>query len=461
MKLKTVLLFLFMASTSFAQTDSIVISGHLKNNTRFAKVVVKKFGVGSFDIAAVAIKDEKFTLTAPANIEAGVYRFQYSQNSLSDYVDVIINGKEKNITFELDVLQPIESRIPTFTASDENIKWYAYVAQSNKQLQKIEVLNQVLAQYPNATDKIVQQVEQAIKKEKKKFHSAFEVFCKTNAATWAGAMVQNKPVYFANPKQDFRLQDFERRAHFWDNITTTNPKLLNTPLYTEHILNYLRYYMNPEMQFGENEMNEGFIKSVNTTMQKFSGNDETKKFAVKYLQLGFKEIGNEKVLQYIDQTYAETIAQCNDNASDKTALEKRLQGYATLKIGNKAPSINFVDASGTAQTLASITADSTIVVFWASWCPHCIETMPKLNEWASTQKNTKILAISLDDDKTAYTDAIKNLPNMQHSCDYKKWEGNVVTDYYIAGTPTFIRLDKDKKIVGKYSSFEELKKEKQ
>jgi thiol-disulfide isomerase/thioredoxin len=456
-----VLLFLVLISTTlcFAQTDSIVISGHLKNNTRFAKVVVKKFGVGSFDIAAVAIKDEKFRIAAPITIEPGVYRLQYSQSSLSDYVDIIINGTEKNITFELDVLQPKESSIPTFTASNENIKWYAYVAQSNKQLQKIEVLNQVLTQYPNATDKIVKQVERAVQQEQKKFTSAFDVFCKTNAATWAGAMVQNKPYYFTNPKQDFKLQDFERRTHYWDNVTTTNPKLLNTPLYTEHILNYLRYYMNPEMQFGEDEMNEGFIKSVNIIMQKFSGNDEAKKFAVKYLQLGFKEIGNEKVLQYIDQTYAETIAQCNDNAADKTALEKRLQGYAALKIGNKAPAINFVDANGNAQTLASITADNTIVVFWASWCPHCMETMPKLNEWAATQPNTKILAISLDDDKAAYTDVIKSLPNMQHSCDYKKWDGKAVTDYYIAGTPTFIRLDKDKKIIGKYSSFEELKKE--
>ena len=110
MKIKLVAIALFITVTTFAQTtqDSIVISGHLKNNTRFAKVVVQKFGVGSFAIAAVPITNEKFSITAHATIEAGVYRFQYSQSSLTDYIDIIIDRKEKNITFELDILHTYE-----------------------------------------------------------------------------------------------------------------------------------------------------------------------------------------------------------------------------------------------------------------------------------------------------------------------------------------------------------------
>jgi hypothetical protein len=33
-------------------------------------------------------------------------------------------------------------------------------------------------------------------------------------------------------------------------------------------------------------------------------------------------------------------------------------------------------------------------------------------------------------------------------------EGPVIADYHIYGTPTFILLDGDKKIIGKYNSFE-------
>ena len=120
-KYKVFFTFYFLLSTfnSFAQ-DSIRISGELQNNTRFAKVVVKKFNIGSFDIAAVPIKDGKFQIAAPTNLEAGVYRFQYSQSSLSEYVDIILDGKEKEIHFSLDLNEPKETRKPVFTKSEQN-----------------------------------------------------------------------------------------------------------------------------------------------------------------------------------------------------------------------------------------------------------------------------------------------------------------------------------------------------
>jgi hypothetical protein len=51
--------------------------------------------------------------------------------------------------------------------------------------------------------------------------------------------------------------------------------------------------------------------------------------------------------------------------------------------------------------------------------------------------NTKIIAISLDEDKTAYQTAIANLINLSHYCDFKKWDSKAVADYYVYGTPHF------------------------
>ena len=45
---------------------------------------------------------------------------------------------------------------------------------------------------------------------------------------------------------------------------------------------------------------------------------------------------------------------------------------------------------------------------------------------------------------------------MLHSCDYKGWDTEAATKYFIAATPTFILLDKEKKILGKYSGLEKL-----
>jgi len=452
----------FFSSNSFSQ-DSISISGFFHNNTRFAKVVIKKFGVGSFDIAATPIKEGKFKINAPTNIESGVYRFQYSQNSLSEYVDIIIDGKEKEISFTLDVMQPLESRKPIFTHSEQNKKWYAYLLNQDLELQKIMSLKNALALYPEGNDKIIKQLQKSIAIEQKKHKISFEKFIIENNGTWAGNMVANRPVYFTNPKQDWRLQDFERREQFWDNINTTNQELINSPLYTEHILEYIKYYMNPEMQFGEEEMNQGFKKSVDNVMQKFSGNAQTQEFALKYLQLGFKEIGNEEVLQYIDENYQKVLLQCSNENADRIAFEKRISGYATMKIGNNAP--NFIlklpnlsnSTIGKSDTfdLFDIKAKQTLVFFWASWCPHCMEEMPKVNEWAATQKDVKVVAVSLDTDKSLYLDLINQFPNVTHSCDFKGWESQAAVSFYITATPTFLLLDENKKIINKRTSIKE------
>ena len=403
----------------------------------------------------MSIKNNKFTITAPADIEAGVYRLQYSQSSLHEFVDVIIDGKEKNIAFELTLSIP--QQLPVFTQSVQNKNWYNYQKNTQKQLQKIELLSQFINQYPDLKAQIITQSKTAYNKEKAVYKTIFNKFITENKNSWAANMVANNPVYFPDPTEHFVAQDYKRRDNYWKNINTTNPKLLNTPLYTEHILNYLKFYMNPEMKFTEAEMETGFKKSTDTIMQKFGGNAETKKFALKYLQLGFKEIGNEKVLQYIDQKYKETIEQCQ-NDTEKVEFDKRMRGYEALKPGTQAPEIAFTQ-NGKEYGLKDITNEKLIIAFWASWCPHCEEEMPKLQEYTKANPSIGVLAISLDKDKTAYETAIKKYPNMTHTTDLKEWQGKAVNDYYIYGSPTFIILDSDKKIIGKFPSWETALKE--
>jgi thiol-disulfide isomerase/thioredoxin len=445
--------FLFLTSISFAQ-DSIRISGQLLHNTRFAKVVVSKFGVGSYPIAAVPIQEDKFSLSAPGNIEPGVYRFQYSQTA-SEYVDVIINGKEKEIAFSIDLLS--ENKTPQFSKSVENQLWYNYQNQSQVQLQKIEMLNQFAAMYPSGTDKIVAQAKQALLLEKENYTTQKNIFLKNNSTTWAALMEQHKSYYFTNPKDDWRIQNLQKHQHFWDDIRINNAQLINTPLYTELILNYLKYYMNPEMPFEEDQMIEGFKKSVDTIMSKFSGNEETQKFALKYLQLGFKELDKEEVLQYLDQKYQVLAAQCQDD-QEKQAFEKRMASYAAMKEGNLAPNIVFESTNYKVKSLYEIEATQILVVFWASWCPHCKEELPKVNTWAKEHPETRVVAISLDDDKTSYEQAIQELPNLMHHTDLKKWNGQAVKDYYVYGTPTFVLLDSEKKIIRKTAALDSLLK---
>lgn len=448
-----IILFLFCNLLLSQTKDSISIVGQLKGNSRFTKVVLISFGVGQKIVGAAKIQNEIFALKIPNTIAAGVYRFQFSQANSNEYIDVIIDGVEKKIDFVIDLNK--NSKLPSFLESNENKRWYDYLAQSQIKLIKIELLNQLLNQYPDKKDKIVSQVEHSVQLEKENYNLNFEEFIKKNALSWSSEMVANRPYYFTNATDLPEIQDYNRRNHFWDKINTINSKLINSPLYTEHILNYLKYYMNPEMKFGIEEMENGFKKSADTILQKFKGNKETNDFALHYLTLGFKEIGQEKVLHYLDEKYNTDLNQCQ-NETVKSAFEERIAGYAKLKVGVQAPEIEFNDAQGNKKTLKDISSDIVIVAFWASWCPNCVQEMPKLNSLIETKKGTKVLAISLDEDWKSYDEAILSLNNMIHYSDFKKWNGKSVIDYHIVASPSFIVLDKEKKIIGKYSSIVEM-----
>lgn len=443
--------FLLTAFYSFAQ-DSIHIRGQLQNNTRFAKVVVQKFGIGSFDIAALPIDKEtgSFSIIAPADVEPGIYRFRYSQTGYGDFVDVIINGKEKLIEWSVDVSLEPDNRNPIFTTSDENKAWRLFQAKQKETLNAIRIKEDFLSRYPSKSDKSYQSVLKDYEKAKKNYLKQYQEFVNKTPFYWAQAQARFNQVYFTNISEHPRLQLFNAHEHFWVGKPTTDSLLLNTPLYTDAILSYVNYYMNPEMEFGEEEQKAGYKKCVDKIIQVFGDNEATKEFAIKYLQLGFKELANEKVLQYIDENYA-VNEQCT---ADDAELKKRLEAYEKLKPGSQVPNISFIDTSGKNKTLKDYTHENIVLVFWASWCPHCMQEMPKLEEWAKQNPQSLVIAISLDDDFNSFQNAIKVFPSMLHYCDLQKWNGEIVSQFNVMATPTIFWLDKNKVLLDKFSSFE-------
>ena len=441
----------FLLSTfHLSAQDSIRISGVFEGNTRYAKVLVKKFGIGSYDIAGATIYKDSFTVTAPATIESGVYRFQYAHSEQIQYIDLILNGQDRNIRFSIKANDEVAK--PVFTGSVENIAYQDYLQRIKFLLGKIDLLNQFIYAYPSPKTEVVRAALAEYEKEKLAYSLALEDFKSKMKGTWAYHMVANRPYYFTNPTDDPRIQDYMKREHYWEGMDVSNVKLINSPLYTEHILNYLRYWMNPKMNFNSAEKTEGFKRDVDRIIRQFSTNKEMHEFAYRYLTLGFKEIGEEEVLKYMDENYKTLAEQCMDNV-EKSEFDRRMKGYAALKEGNLAPNIVYSDAKGVKQELHKLKSPQTMIVFWASTCPHCLEEIPKVNLWAKNNPQTKVLAISLDGDAVAYKKAIVDLPDIIHSCDFKRWDGAAVNDYFIFGTPTYILLDRDKKIISKSSSF--------
>lgn len=450
-----IVLSLFFTITSHAiSNDSIYIKGKLINNTKFSKVVVQKFGTAVYDIAAVAVDNEtqEFVIVAPKNVESGIYRFKYSQTGFGDYVDVIINGKEDVIEFTVDVNEAVEKRVPFFLKSKENQNWYTFKKEAIFTEQKLNALHDFLMNYPDANDKTYATVFEIYTDFSNNLIKLYDNFIIETPYYWSKNLAAYNKPHLTSPKDHPSIQIFKKHEYFWEGKPTTDDKLLNSPLYTDAILNYVQYYMNPEMEFGEEEQKAGYKKCVDKIIQVFGDNEATKEFAIKYLQLGFKELANEKVLQYIDENYA-VNEQCT---ADDAELKKRLEAYEKLKPGSQVPNISFIDTSGKNKTLKDYTHENIVLVFWASWCPHCMQEMPKLEEWAKQNPQSLVIAISLDDDFNSFQNAIKVFPSMLHYCDLQKWNGEIVSQFNVMATPTIFLLDKNKILLNKYSNINSL-----
>jgi thiol-disulfide isomerase/thioredoxin len=110
--------------------------------------------------------------------------------------------------------------------------------------------------------------------------------------------------------------------------------------------------------------------------------------------------------------------------------------------------------------MTDIHAGFTLILFWASWCPHCAETLPEIDKIYQKAERTRleIVAVSLDKEKSEWEKALaeKNY-SWINCCDFLGWDSPIAIDYNVYATPTMFLLDAGKKIIAKPITLNELK----
>jgi peroxiredoxin len=114
----------------------------------------------------------------------------------------------------------------------------------------------------------------------------------------------------------------------------------------------------------------------------------------------------------------------------------------TPLVGKAAPDIVLPDsAAGSSGILAPVKGQKAIVIFWATWCPHCYEDLGNLNEqWASIeQKGIKIILVDVGETPRQVS-AYFNRRHMKLVSFVD--ENNLVQDrYFLVGVPTLLFID--------------------
>lgn len=146
-------------------------------------------------------------------------------------------------------------------------------------------------------------------------------------------------------------------------------------------------------------------------------------------------------------------------------FSSRLESYRAMKKGNIAPDIIFhTDVSAPTyideekpKKLSEIQSTYKVVVFGASWCPHCPKELQEISKNYSLwkQQDVEVVFVSLDENKETYANFIKPFSFIS-TCDYKKWEGTTVKDYHVFATPIIYLLNNKHEIILKPNSVNQL-----
>ncbi|MBK8700688.1 MAG: TlpA family protein disulfide reductase [Saprospiraceae bacterium] len=109
------------------------------------------------------------------------------------------------------------------------------------------------------------------------------------------------------------------------------------------------------------------------------------------------------------------------------------------------------------KKLSDIKSNYTVAVFGASWCPKCKEELPEVAKlyvkWKA--QGVEVVYVSLDEDKKLFQTFVKDFPFIS-TCDYQKWKGNIVRDYYVFATPTMFLLDDKREILLRPNSVKQM-----
>jgi peroxiredoxin len=435
---------LLIFSDSFAQGIVIKVADSNGKAALFSLSGEKTFFVDS--IAAVN-NSYNFNLS---NNHPGFYRLVFGNKKSIDFIN-------DNEDIEIEYTSADNDKNINIIKSESN-KLYSDFVKLNKDYKtKTDLLYLIIASYPKEDDYYNTSVAK-LKSIQKDYLNFVNITAQSKPKSFIAQYIKSAQLPVVKAEIPVAEHIKYLKTHALDNVDFSNDDLIYSDVFTNKTIEYLSYYSNPGLP--KQLLEKEFESAVDSVLNKAKVNEIVYKQITEYLLDGFKQYGFDDVLNYILDNYVIKDDICLDEKLS-TALERRIDQSRYFKPGTEVPPIKLNDINGSPFDLRNVNADEILIVFYASWCPHCQEMLPQIYELYKEQKEKKleVVAVSIDTLKTSWQNFVNNnTPDWINVSDLKGWNGQATNDYYIYATPTMFLVDKQGVLIKIIKDIDEFKK---
>ena len=410
---------------------------------------------------------------------SGIAIFQAKRKLQPGIYAMVLPGKSKLVDFFVDKEQVIKVKIDTtdllnktvITGSKENILFEQYQKTMATKGKQWEAERTAYSQSKTKQDSLLHEAN--YNKLNKDLNEYRENIIKTQPQSMLTAVLsamKEPPLLNPNPKdRNDSLQNYYYyKTHYWDGVTFMDDRILRSPFF---LPKFEKYYREIIVQHPDS-----IIKEADYQLLLARSSPEMYKFLLNWLTdeyINPKYMGQDAVFVHLFEKYHSKGLTSWLNEKQMETISRRAYMLMANLIGAKAGDLEMLDTSGKAATLYNVEADYIVVCFWDPNCGHCKEEVPRLDSiykasWK--QHGVKMYGVlsadSKEDVRTVWKQYIREHDlgdwiNVYQSKEMEEAEKASQKPSYrqlydVTMTPTLFLLDKEKRIIGKKLTWQQL-----
>jgi thiol-disulfide isomerase/thioredoxin len=406
----------------------------------------------------------------------GLVIFQKKEKLLPGVYSIVFPGKNKLFDFLVDKEQIISINADTsdlinktkVSGSGENILFQQYqkfVSTKGRYLQN--ELNAYRTSKNNSDSLLHEKNYGGLNKELNDYRD--NIIKQHPESMLASLLTSMKEPQILNPKplnRDDSVSNYQDyKKHYWDGITFMDDRIIRTPFFLPKVEKFFREVVSPAP--------DSVIRESDYLLLRARTAPEMYKFLLNWLTdeyINPKYMGQDAVFVHLFEKYHSKGISSWLNEKQMTAITNRAYMLMSNLIGEQAANLEMVDSAAVPVSLYGISADYILVCFWDPTCGHCREEVPRLDsmyhaKWA--KEGLKIFGVLTEVKEQQKWREFINKYKLQSWINVYQTEKQKkeIDDekkpsykqlYDVTQTPTLYLLDKDKRIIAKKLTWQQI-----